>query len=682
MAINSFPRRNLMWLYLVVALGLMVAYLLFGSPWAFVAVGVISILGMAVGISINKPIHRLAWLLLAGGNLLWVAGDFAAFLTGSFDATDLAPTPASMIYLLGTPLLIVSVAMLLREISDRDATSILDTAAITTGAGVLLWSSAIVPYFESQSPAGVAVTVIQILSNVFLVGLAIRFIITRSASTRSSTLLRVGLLAFVVTDVATYTFTLESLFFWKLLDIGWLCSSVAIGAAALHPSVARPVSRPVARKRRSIVSFLVIAAGGLIVPFLFLPYVLEDHETDLIAPLVGGVVFFALTLIRLTKQGRKLQEAEHRYRTLVEQTPAVSYVAEVNDGLRLTYVSPQIKKVLGYEPSELVDNPSWRRTIHPDDLSTVLGGYSSDATAELDSIFRMVAKDGSTVWVSARVRRTSDDSRDQWQGIILDISDQMRIEELESALEREREAVVKLQALDEMKNGFLQAVSHELRTPLTSIKGLGATLENHLHNLPIEDIADLVARINVNATRLEVLLADLLDVDRLSRGIFLPQLALVDVGVIVREMAANLVAPASQEVVVRCASTEILSDGSKVERIAENLISNAIKHTPPDSTIWIRVEEDDGAVLISVEDSGSGVGEDLKETIFEPFAQGQSEKSHSQGLGLGLSLVRRFTELLGGQAWVEDRKGGGAAFKVRLPVDATIPAYSGTPTAV
>lgn len=679
MAINSFPRRNLMWLYLVVALGLMVVYLLFGSPWAFVAVGMISILGMAVGISINRPIHRLAWLLLAGGNLLWVAGDLAAFLTGGIHGTDLAAAP-SMIYLLGTPLVIVSVAMLLREISDREATSILDTAAITTGAGVLLWSSAIVPYFESQSPAGVAVTVIQILLSVFLVGLAIRFIITRSASTRSSTLLRVGLLAFVVTLVAT--FTLESLFFWNLLHIGWLCSYVAIGAAALHPSVALRVSRPVARKRRSIVPFLVIAAGGLIVPFLFLPYVLEDHETDLIAPLIGGVVFFALTLIRLTKQGRKLHEAEHRYRTLVEQTPAVSYVAEVNDGLRLTYVSPQIKKVLGYEPSELVDNPSWRRTIHPDDLSTALGGYSSDATAELDSIFRMVAKDGSTVWVSARVRRTSDDSRDQWQGIILDISDQMRIEELESALEREREAVVKLQALDEMKNGFLQAVSHELRTPLTSIKGLGATLENHLRNLPIEDIADLVARINVNATRLEVLLADLLDVDRLSRGIFLPQLALVDVGVIVREMAANLVAPASQEVVVRCASTEILTDGSKVERIAENLISNAVKHTPPDSTIWIRVEEDDGAVLISVEDSGSGVGKDLKETIFEPFAQGQSEKSHSQGLGLGLSLVRRFTELLGGQAWVEDRKGGGAAFKVRLPVDATVPAHSGTPTAV
>jgi two-component system sensor histidine kinase KdpD len=265
-----------------------------------------------------------------------------------------------------------------------------------------------------------------------------------------------------------------------------------------------------------------------------------------------------------------------------------------------------------------------------------------------------------------------------WQGIIIDISDQMRIEELESALEREREAVVMLQALDEMKNGFLQAVSHELRTPLTSIKGLGATLEHHLPSLPFEDVADLIKRINVNARKLEDLLADLLDVDRLSRGIFLPQLTTVDVGSIVAH-AAELVDVPSQRVFVDCDPVKVVTDGSKVARIAENLISNAIKHTPSDATIWITVKEDAGAVLISVEDSGTGISNHMKESIFEPFAQGHSENSHSQGLGLGLSLVRQFVELLGGQTWVEDRPEGGASFKVRLPLEAPVPAHAGFP---
>ncbi|MBK5227918.1 MAG: ATP-binding protein [Actinobacteria bacterium] len=69
----------------------------------------------------------------------------------------------------------------------------------------------------------------------------------------------------------------------------------------------------------------------------------------------------------------------------------------------------------------------------------------------------------------------------------------------------------------------------------------------------------------------------------------------------------------------------------------------------------------------------------MKESIFEPFAQGQSENSHSQGLGLGLSLVRQFVELLGGQTWVEDRPEGGASFKVKLPVEASVPAHAGFP---
>jgi signal transduction histidine kinase len=107
-------------------------------------------------------------------------------------------------------------------------------------------------------------------------------------------------------------------------------------------------------------------------------------------------------------------------------------------------------------------------------------------------------------------------------------------------------------------------------------------------------------------------------------------------------------------------------DGAKVERIVENLLANAVRHTSVGTQIWIRVNASDDGVLIAVEDAGPGVPEDLRIAVFEPFRQG-TEGGPSPGVGIGLSLVARFSELHGGRAWVEEREGGGASFRVFLP---------------
>jgi signal transduction histidine kinase len=97
---------------------------------------------------------------------------------------------------------------------------------------------------------------------------------------------------------------------------------------------------------------------------------------------------------------------------------------------------------------------------------------------------------------------------------------------------------------------------------------------------------------------------------------------------------------------------------------------NAARHTREDRRIWLRVIPHDGGVLIAVEDDGDGVPADLRDAIFEPFRQGPTVQSHSPGTGIGLSLVSRFAALHGGRAWVEDREGGGASFRV-LPARRT-----------
>jgi two-component system sensor histidine kinase KdpD len=108
-------------------------------------------------------------------------------------------------------------------------------------------------------------------------------------------------------------------------------------------------------------------------------------------------------------------------------------------------------------------------------------------------------------------------------------------------------------------------------------------------------------------------------------------------------------------------------DGPKVERILENLLVNAAKHTPPNTVVRVRIQRHDTGLLLAVEDEGAGVPDDLKEVVFRPFERGPRAPTHAPGTGIGLSLVARFAELHGGRAWVEDRVGGGASFRVFLP---------------
>lgn len=252
-------------------------------------------------------------------------------------------------------------------------------------------------------------------------------------------------------------------------------------------------------------------------------------------------------------------------------------------------------------------------------------------------------------------------------GFAVDITERTRAENaLMTALEVERKAADQLRALDEMKNAFLTAVSHELRTPLTSVIGFSATLQRE-HLIAPEERAMIISRLVASAERLQALLSDLLDLDRLRRGIAEPVKDAVDVGDLVRRMAESWSSESGRFVDLDCAPIIAAVDGAKVERIVDNLLVNAGKYTPPDAQIWVRTEPFDQGVLIVVEDDGPGIPAEISEAIFEPFRQGRNI-SHAPGVGIGLSLVSSFSEMHSGRAWVEERPGGGASFHVWLPL--------------
>jgi K+-sensing histidine kinase KdpD len=235
-----------------------------------------------------------------------------------------------------------------------------------------------------------------------------------------------------------------------------------------------------------------------------------------------------------------------------------------------------------------------------------------------------------------------------------------RFHELEQAADR-------LLALDEMKNMFLDAVSHELRTPLAAVLGIALTLQRGDVVLSPEDHLDLVSRLAANARKLERLLSDLLDLDRLTRGILRPNRHPTEVAALVRRVVENSDFLVNHIVTVDTAPILASLDGPKVERIVENLLANTARHTPAGTHVRVGITARDGGIELTVEDDGPGIPEDLRESIFQPFQQGPNRNPHSPGVGIGLSLVARFAELHGGRAWVEEREGGGASFHVFLP---------------
>jgi PAS domain S-box-containing protein len=225
-----------------------------------------------------------------------------------------------------------------------------------------------------------------------------------------------------------------------------------------------------------------------------------------------------------------------------------------------------------------------------------------------------------------------------------------------------------LRSLHEMQSTFMTAVSHELRTPLTVVMGLADTLMRHESDLSLEERHGLLERLRANARRLDVLLSDLLDVDRLRRGVALAGTQ-VDMGALVRRQSRRSARELRLDVALDVDSQlpAVRTDPVLLQRVVDNLLANAAKYAG--GPVEVRVKPDDGGVVLMVEDHGPGVPPPMRDQVFEPFRRGERLDSATPGVGIGLSLVAGVAGAARGRAWVQGRADGtpGASFRVRLP---------------
>jgi PAS domain S-box-containing protein len=458
----------------------------------FAALGVAVPVAVGIGIVRNRPVHRRAWLILLAGWAVYQLANVPWALYPLVSAEPLPfPSAADWLYFGAYGLIAAAIFSLIRGRSaGRDRSGIVDALIITAGLGVLAYVFLIRPYVHSSDlPAMARVAAAGYpLVDLLLVAAVTRLALSPGPRSLSFWLLSAGVVFQLVADVGYGLGLLQGTFVPGAPPFfAWAVSYGLIGAAALHPSMARmaePVpdaERVLTRPRRTVLTMAAIMPAAVL-------FALELREGD-VDGVVGAVMaglLFVLVQVRLaglserledTRRARereraraeeleevreRLRAAEEQYRSLVEQVPAVVYEAEPGPEGRWTYLSPQIERMLGFAVEEWTsDEALWRRQLHPGDRERTRAfdeeawrraQADRDESGTVSAEYRVRHRDGRTVWIRDEgfVIRDERGRPVRWRGLLHDITDVKQANEelarshslLEATLEAAGDAIV------------------------------------------------------------------------------------------------------------------------------------------------------------------------------------------------------------------------------------------------
>lgn len=229
--------------------------------------------------------------------------------------------------------------------------------------------------------------------------------------------------------------------------------------------------------------------------------------------------------------------------------------------------------------------------------------------------------------------------------------------------------------LERLKDEFVSTVSHELRTPVTSIAAsLGLLMAQACGSLP-ESISRLIVIAHTNSQRVVRLVNDILDIEKLEARQIEFDFKRIEVQPLVEQAVdANQDLAQSNGVRIRLEHSDaraldtVRADADRLTQVVTNLLTNAIKYSPPGQDVVVTIAQEDNLVRISVRDYGPGIPAHFKSHVFERFAQADATNARSKsGTGLGLSIVKQIVSRLGGKVDFHDAAGGGTVFAVELP---------------
>jgi PAS domain S-box-containing protein len=334
--------------------------------------------------------------------------------------------------------------------------------------------------------------------------------------------------------------------------------------------------------------------------------------------------------------------------------------------------SPELFGVYGIDPaSGPIDFQRFLAQVHPDDREMIQSSVERALRDHQPFAFdhRIVCPDGSvrTVHGRGRVFLDEDGRPVRMVGSGQDITER---KEAEEALRRARDEA---EAANRAKSDFLAVMSHELRTPLNAIGGYAELIELGVRGPVTAPQRQDLHRIQQSQRHLLTLINEVLSYARMEAGAVSYDLATVSVGEAVGAAEAMVLPQASARglTMERASCPPELAarvDPERLQQVLLNLLTNAVKFTPPGGRIGVRVDEVDGRIAVRVWDTGVGIAPDKLQTIFEPFVQvGRALSNPMDGVGLGLAISRDLARGMGGDLVAESTPGAGSTFTLLLP---------------
>ncbi len=387
-------------------------------------------------------------------------------------------------------------------------------------------------------------------------------------------------------------------------------------------------------------------------------------------PLLDSVAGFGPASMRKSyypELRRRLQELEH-FRTLFDAGNDLILLADLANGLIVDVNLPACRH-LGWPRNELLGRRV-AEVLDGGDLNALLNGQGDRAAAQLETYLRR--RDGSrfpvevtcraaTVVVSRQGMKTRAEQRSALI-VARDITDRRSFER---AL---REAKEQAERANLAKTRFLDAASHDLRQPAQSLALLTALLGQELQGHPA---AAIIEHLQASVDALAVLLDGILDVSRLDAGLVAAAPEVFSVQALLAPLSGEYGYRAREKglrFAVVPSSLSVISDPALLARILRNLVENAVRYTPSGGVV-VGCRRLGDVVEINVCDTGIGVASEELENVFEEFVQlGNPARDRRQGLGLGLAVVRRLSDLLGHEVKVRSTPGRGSCFSVSVPL--------------
>ncbi len=380
---------------------------------------------------------------------------------------------------------------------------------------------------------------------------------------------------------------------------------------------------------------------------------------------------------QLVAVNEELRQSEERFRSLSACSPVGIFV--VDSVGRCTYANSQFQAICGLTEAQSLA-AGWFPSVCSEDQDHAIAQwqtYVCDSSSYSEELRFYTAADQAPRWMHVRSSPMLSAQGELlgYVGTIEDITERKQAEETHAEMLREQIARQEAEAASRMKDEFLAVLSHELRTPLNSMLGWARLLRSK--KMDETSVARALATIERNAEAQSRLIEDILDVSKMIRGKLQLNYCAVNL-VHVVEIAIDSVRPQADAKSIQLIAaidpsvSKVWGDPMRLQQVILNLLTNAIKFTPNEGSVEVKLEKqmNEEFLQLQVRDTGIGINSDFLPKVFDRFRQADSSTTRSfGGLGLGLAIVRHLVELTQGTIRAESPgEGKGSTFTVVLPL--------------